>query len=115
MIRRQDEMIRDSKCIRNGIGNTDMLQLLNGPDEMYAKGRMFNVMTLAPGNSIGEHTHSGDNEIFYFLSGTGTYNDNGTLVPIGPGDVAVCNDGELHSLVNDGSEPLVFIALILYS
>ena len=115
MIRRQSEMIRDSKCIRNGIGNTDMLQLLSGPDEMYGKGRMFNVMTLAPGNTIGEHTHSGDNEIFCFLSGTGTYNDNGTLTPVGPGDVAVCNDGQLHGLVNDGTVPLVFIALILYA
>ena len=90
-------------------------EAVNGADEMYSKGRMFNVMTLAPGNSIGEHTHEGDNEIFYFLKGTGTYNDNGTYVKVGPGDTAICNDGELHGLVNDGDEPLEYIALILYS
>ena len=115
MIRKECEMISVSKCIRNGNGNTDMLQLLNGPDEMYGKGRMFNKMTLAPGNSIGEHRHSGDSEIFWFLSGTGEYNDNGTVTEVGPGDLAVCNDGELHALVNNGTEPLTFIALILYT
>ena len=47
-------------------------------------------------NSIGERFHTGDNEIFYFLSGTGVYNDNGTEVRVRPGDTAVCSDGEKH-------------------
>ena len=85
MIRRKADQKIEFKCIRNGNG------------------------------SIGEHTHVGDNEIFYFLKGTGTYNDNGTYVKVGPGDTAICNDGELHGLVNDGDEPLEYIALILYS
>ena len=72
-------------------------------------------MILAPGCSIGEHVHTGDNEIFYFLAGTGLYNDNGTTVRVCPGDTTICNDGELHGLVNDGAEPLEAIALILYS
>lgn len=115
MIRKRSEMISESKCIRGGIGETVILQLLNGPEEMYEKGRMFSFMILQPGNSIGEHRHSGDNEIFWIISGTGEYNDNGTITAIGPGDVAVCNDGELHALINNGDEPLIFVALILYS
>ena len=62
-----------------------------------------------------QHTHEGDNEIFYFLSGTGEYNDNGTIVEVGPGDTTICSDGELHGLKNTGDVPLEFIALILYS
>ncbi len=115
MVRKSDEQAVEFKCIRNGIGETRMQKLLNGADEMYGKGRMFNLMTVEPGNSIGTHTHTGDNEIFCFLSGTGEYNDNGTTVTVCPGDVAVCSDGETHGLVNNGKEPLVFIALILYS
>ena len=42
------------------------------------------------------------------------YNDNGNPVRVFPGDTAVCSDGECHGLVNDGDEPLEFIALILY-
>ena len=114
MIRRKNEIPVEFKCIRGGVGEAEMHKLLLGEAELYGKGRMFNHMILAPGNSIGEHTHSGDNEVFYFLKGTGEYNDNGTVVTVGPGDVTICNDGELHGLVNNGSEPIELIALILY-
>ncbi len=115
MVRTKKEQIVDYKCIRGGIGEAEMHLLLNGEGEMYKKGRMFNHMVLAPGNTIGYHSHSGDNEIFYILKGTGIYTDNGTEVRIRPGDVTVCNDGESHGLVNDGDEAIEFIALILYN
>lgn len=115
MVRKSNEQAIEFKCIRGGNGEAEMHKLLNGADEMYGKGRMFNRMILAPGNSIGEHYHSGDNEIFYILSGSAEYNDNGNKVTLVPGDVAVCNDGEMHGMVNNGAEPVEFIALILYS
>lgn len=114
MIRRKEDQVIEFKCIRNGNGEAEMHKILNSVEELYGKGRLFNHMILAPGRSVGEHKHEGDNEIFYFLKGTGTYYDNGTYVKVCPGDTAVCNDGEYHGLVNDGEEPLEFIALILY-
>jgi len=114
MYRAAKDAVREAKCIRNGNGNTEMTKILNGADELYGKGRLFNIMKLAPGNSIGEHFHEGDNEIFYFLSGTGIYNDNGTEVRVSAGDTVVCNNGEKHSLRNDGDTALEFVALILY-
>ena len=115
MIRRSDEQAIEFKCIRNGIGETRMLKLLNGAEEMNGKGRMFNLMRIEPGNSIGEHTHTGDCEVFYFLKGSGEYTDDGTVIHVNPGDVAICPDGHSHALKNTGSEPLEFIALILYA
>ena len=115
MVRTKKEQQVESKCIRGGIGEVEMHRLLNGADEMYGKGRMFNHMILAPGNTVGWHKHEGDNEVFYILSGSGEYNDNGTVAAVHPGDVCICNDGEFHSLANTGSEPLEFIALILYT
>ena len=115
MIRKAENQKVESKCIRSGKGETEMHLIAESVDELYGKGRLFNRMIIQPGNSIGEHKHEGDNEIFYFLSGTGTYNDNGTIVEVGPGDVTVCNDGELHGLKNTGDVPLEFIALILFS
>ena len=114
MVRTKEQQTIEYKCIRGGNGEAEMHKILNTPEELYGKGRMFNHMILAPGNSIGEHTHEGDNEIFYFLSGTGEYNDNGTIVEVGPGDTTICSDGELHGLKNTGDVPLEFIALILY-
>ena len=115
MVRTQSEQIPENRCIRGGNGETNMLKLLNGTDEMYGKGRMFNRMTLLPGRSIGVHEHNGDNEIFYFLSGEGEYNDNGSWVTVHPGDVTVCSSGESHGLKNNGDKPLEFIGLILYA
>ena len=115
MVRKQSEQAVEFKCIREGHGDTRMQKLLNGAEEMFGKGRMFNLMTLIPGNSIGVHQHTGDHEVFYFLSGEGEYNDDGRIVRVGPGDVAVCNSGQTHSLKNTGSEDLTFIALILYN
>ena len=115
MVRTKNEQTVEFKCIRGGRGEAEMHKILNSPEELYGKGRMFNHMILAPGYSIGEHRHEGDNEIFYFIAGTGEYNDNGTIVQVGPGDTVACNDGEKHSLANTGDVPLEFIALILYS
>ena len=114
MIRKREEQVVEHKNIRDGIGEVEMHKIAESVEELYGKGRLFNRMVIAPGNSIGEHKHEGDNEIFYFLSGTGEYNDNGTKVQVGPGDTTVCNDGEMHGLVNTGDVPLEFIALILY-
>ena len=115
MVRKPEQQQVEFKCIRGGVGEAEMHKLLNGAEEMYGKGRMFNRMILAPGRTIGGHKHEGDNEVFYILSGEGEYNDNGTIVTVAPGDVCVCSDGEYHAMANKGSEDLVFIALILYS
>ncbi len=114
MVRTKNEQTVEFKCIRNGNGEAEMRKILNNEAELYGKGRLFNHMVLAPGRTIGDHTHTGDNEIFYFIKGTGLYNDNGTQVRVQPGDTAICNDGECHGLINDGEEALEFIALILY-
>ncbi len=114
MIRKKEDQVIEYRCIREGNGETEMHKILESVDELYGKGRMYNHMILAPGNSIGQHEHTGDNEIFYFIKGTGEYNDNGTIVQVGPGDTTICNDGEFHGLVNTGDEPLEFIGLILY-
>ena len=114
MVRPKKEQQIVFRCIRGGNGDTEMHNILNSVEELYGKGRTFSHMILAPGNSIGHHKHEGDNEIFYILKGQGLYDDNGTPVRVFPGDTAVCSDGESHSLLNDGDEPLEFIALILY-
>lgn len=115
MVRKKSEQIVEFKNIRGGIGEVEMHKILNGAEEMVGKGRMFNRMIIPPGHSIGLHTHEGDNEIFYVLSGSGIYHDNGKTVVLNPGDTAICHDGENHALENTGDEPLHMIALILYS
>ena len=106
MIRRSKEKISVRKPAPfDGVGEITVRSLLNGPEEMSQKGRVFGHTTVYPGSEIGYHIHNGDSE---------TYNDNGTIVEIGPGDVAYCAPGEGHGLACHGEEPVEMIALILY-
>ena len=114
MIRRSDERTLDVKQMFGGAGQAKMYRILEGADEMYGKGRVFNHLFLEPGCEIGWHVHHGDGETYYILKGQGEYSDNGTVTTLGPGDVAFVDDGEGHSLKNVGQEPLEAIALILY-
>ena len=114
MIRRSDERTLDVKQMFGGQGQAKMYRILEGADEMYGKGRIFNHLFLEPGCEIGWHIHHGDVETYYILKGHGEYSDNGTLVTLGPGDVAFVDDGEGHSLKNVGRDTMEVIALILY-
>lgn len=81
-------------------------------DKLEGAGRFYSHVTLPVGAKVPTHAHHGEYEIYDILSGTGTYNDNGTLVPVGPGDVTYCPDGESHGLDNTGDTPLEFVAFI---
>ena len=43
-----------------GTGEITVRSLLNGPDEMSRKGRVFGHTTVYPGSEIGYHVHTGD-------------------------------------------------------
>lgn len=97
-----------------GNGEVATTKLLDN-DQLQGKGRLFARSLLKPGCSLGLHQHQGDVETYYILTGEGTFNDNGTLVPVKTGDVLFTGDGESHALENTGSTDLEYIALILYS
>lgn len=84
-------------------------------DEQKPKNlRTFANATLDVGAEVEFHIHTGESETYYILSGSGMYNDNGTEVPVKSGDITFTASGEGHGLRNTGTEPLVFIALIIY-
>ncbi|MBE5986487.1 quercetin dioxygenase-like cupin family protein [Lacrimispora xylanisolvens] len=115
MIRRNEEKESIRKPAPfDGTGEITVRSLLNGPEEMSRKGRVFGHTTVWPGSEIGYHLHNGDSETYYILSGSGRYNDNGTFTTLNAGDVAYCAPGEGHGIACIGEEPIEMIALILY-
>ena len=104
----------EKEAMMGGEGSVHMEQILSA-EEMMGKARLFNRVTLRPDCSIGTHTHRGDNECYFILSGTGTYQEDGVEKTVEPGSITYTRDGHSHSLKNTGEEDLVFIALILYS
>ncbi|MBQ9663970.1 MAG: cupin domain-containing protein [Oscillospiraceae bacterium] len=114
MVRKNADAKYVQKKMFDGDGMAKMRLILETNEEMYNKGRVFNHLYLEPGCEVGWHIHHGDGETYYILNGQGEYNDNGTLVTVGPGDVTFVDDGEGHSLKNNGDETLEAIALILF-
>ena len=96
---------------------TPMPQFKGGEKTTYA--RMYTdahnrIMRsrLEPGASIGLHTHEGNSEAVYILSGTGKALYDGGEERLQPGDCHYCPEGHSHSIVNDGTEDLVFFAVV---
>lgn len=114
MVREKNAVVNTTKPAPfNGTGEICVRDLLNGPVEMYNKGRVFAHTTVFPGSAIGYHVHHNESETYYILKGTAKYNDNGTECILHPGDVTFTGSGEGHGIEAVG-DPVEMIALILY-
>lgn len=113
-VRNFDALPCERKKMFGGSGEAIMYKLLDGAEEMYGKGRVFNFLRLEKDCEVAWHIHKGDGETYFILKGEGEYSDNGRIVTLKAGDVAFVDDGEGHSLINRKDEPLEAIALILY-
>jgi mannose-6-phosphate isomerase-like protein (cupin superfamily) len=67
---------------------------------------------LEPGASIGMHTHESNSEIIYILSGQADFlYDEGTE-QTKAGGCHYCPKGHSHSMINNGTEDLIFFAVV---
>ena len=115
MVRRKEAVYSEKKPSPfKGTGEITVRSLLNGPEELYQKGRVFAHTTVHPGSGIGYHVHQNESETYYILGGKGIFNDNGKQVLVSAGDVTFTGTGEGHSIEVLGDEPIEMIALILY-
>ncbi|GFH62919.1 MAG: putative mannose-1-phosphate guanylyltransferase /mannose-6-phosphate isomerase [Candidatus Desulfovibrio kirbyi] len=114
MIRRADAVTVTICPKFGGPGDTWAAHILN-EGEFEGKGRLFNRTVLKPGVGIGKHRHTNEFEVYYILKGEGLYDDNGSKVKVGAGDMTLCPDGEEHGILNTGTEDLEMIALILFA
>lgn len=115
MVRRNDEKTVERKPAPfNGVGEITVRSLLNGPEELSQKGRVFAHTTVYPGSALGYHVHEKESETYYILSGRGLFNDNGDIAEVGVGDVTYTGSGKGHSIEALGDTPIEMIALILY-
>ncbi len=94
----------------NGLGNFEAMHLF---DEKPSNIETVAIVTIEPNEEIAYHIHEGDSELYYILSGTAIYNDNGVTAEIGAGTSTCTFDGSGHSIKNIGAEPLKFVAIIV--
>lgn len=97
-----------------GEGTVMMEKLLNAPEEMLGKGRAYVRHTLAPGVSIGKHTHEKEMESMVIVSGKAWHVINGEEQQLTVGDIIVAQPGDTHQIACRANEPLILIAQVLY-
>ena len=112
MTRAGERKIAKKEQVKGGAGHVLMEALLN-EEERGEHCRIFSQVTIEPGCELGYHEHHGETETYYVLSGSATYMDNDKEYEIKTGDVTFCKDGDGHGIKNHGTEPIVFVALVL--
>lgn len=70
------------------------------------------TLTLPAGSSIGLHTHTGNCEIIYVLSGSGRCIDDDAEYPVTAGMCHYCPEGHTHSIVNTGGTELKLLGVL---
>ena len=90
---------------RGGEGNTHA-HMYTDPAIKIMRGK------LPPGDTIGLHTHKTSSEVIYILSGLGKALFEGEYEPLTTGSCHYCPKGKSHSLINDGTEDLCFLAVV---
>lgn len=76
--------------------------------------RMLSEITLEPGTTIGEHTHTGDGEVYICTDGCLTITDDDKSYIISAGDAHLCKEGHRHGVVNHTDAPASILAIIVY-
>lgn len=108
--RKADHPIDVRVQMRGGNGEAHLAKLM---PELPAQMRLFSTITLTPGSSIGVHEHTGETELFYFVSGTGRVCDDGEYYDVQAGDAMSTGSGHSHGVENTGSEDLILVAAIV--
>lgn len=113
MIKRFNERKVDIKeNLKSGIGALEFREVAS-KEELFNKVKMFTTITIKKGESIGYHTHNGEEEVMIINSGIGTYKDDGKEYEVKPGDVTICFEGHYHSIENKQEENLVLTGFII--
>ena len=112
VIKSEDMKTNSRQNVRGGNGTVDFLHIV--PEGFLPdKSRLFSVMILEKGCSVGRHDHTAETEVYYVVEGEGVLNDNGTERTFRKGDCNVCGGGAFHSVANEKDEPLKIVAVII--
>jgi quercetin dioxygenase-like cupin family protein len=67
---------------------------------------------LAPGASVGVHTHDDSSEIIMVLEGCGMVLFDGRPLTLDEGNIHYCPKGHTHAIINDSREDLVLCCVV---
>jgi len=77
-------------------------------DNKTLKNLVLSRTRLYKGRSTRGHSHAGQEEIYFFVNGSGIMIVGEDRFRVAANDVILIPDGEFHQVINDGSSDLVF-------
>ncbi|MBO7349369.1 MAG: cupin domain-containing protein [Spirochaetales bacterium] len=110
IIRPQDMKVEEILHLRDGEGTVTKRTLVPAHPDVHQ--RLLGRFTIKKGCSIGNHSHTGEVEYYYILSGEGVVTEDSGETKVYPGDVVVTGWGQSHSIRNEGDKDLDFVAVI---
>ena len=104
-----------SSAERPSVTNVDIVDIAGRSDDfrrevMTGPLMQIVVMTIPPGEEIGEETHGDTDQVLYFVEGTGEAVLDGERSEVSAGRLVFVRAGVLHNFVNTGSEPLRLVS-----
>ncbi len=111
-LRKRKDMLRrpDPNC-HGGLGDLDWTCVLGREQTRGKRLRFIHDDVLAPGVTIGVHSHRSGEEYYYIVSGRGVMTLDGERFEVESGDVAGVFPGGTHGLENNSDEDLRMIAI----
>jgi mannose-6-phosphate isomerase-like protein (cupin superfamily) len=112
MVNNLNEILPEvAKSVRGGAGIVRSHKLIDTFAGSAIKS--VGIVRLEPGAHIGDHSHHGDEDFYYCISGTGVVVDNGVEHPFTPGTMQITRSGETQALRNTGKTELVFLGALI--
>ncbi len=74
-----------------------------------SKNLAMGVNETDPGSMVPEHKHETEEEVMFFISGTGKFVTEDEEIPLEPGVCVYNPPGGTHKIVNTGTEVLKFV------
>lgn len=112
MLKRKIEMEHERKTkVWGGTGTLDICKVFT-PRELGGRAKLFNVITLQPGDSIGLHKHVDDSEVYYVLQGELMVTDDRVEVVLQVGDAIFTSDGGTHRAENRTAQEAKMLAVV---
>ena len=84
-------------------------QILLREDALHCSGTLVQIVVIDPSTEVAHHHHESCTEAFHVLSGSGTFEIDGEIFELGPGDTLTCEPNEVHNTKNPNDEPFVYI------
>jgi mannose-6-phosphate isomerase-like protein (cupin superfamily) len=107
-LRLNKSLLRPVQAMHGGKGTVQYRRALQ-PEVFFTNWAYVDHLVAPPGTSVGRQMHTGVEEFYYVMQGSGTARIGDETAPIAKGDAVPVLFNDVHSFENNGSADLEFL------